>query len=89
MLLKLTAYLIFVNLLAGMFMAYDKWAAPQKRWRVPENTLFGFALFGATPTVFFLMRYLRHKSNKASFRWRMNIVLAAQLLIGCLIIFLF
>jgi uncharacterized membrane protein YsdA (DUF1294 family) len=85
---ELTLYLIFVNLVAGMFMAYDKWAAPQGKWRVPEKTLFGIALAGATPTVFFLMRYLRHKSNKASFRWRMNMVLAAQLLVLALLSFI-
>ncbi|GEM_PF-5388250 len=85
--LTLALYLAFVNIVAGLFMAYDKWAAPLGHRRVPEKTLFGLALIGATPTIFYLMNLLRHKSNKASFRWRMNVVMAIQL--GALILYSF
>ena len=74
----LTAYLLLINLLAAGMMAYDKLAAMRGQWRVPENTLFGLAALGATPAIFFLVIYLRHKSNKASFRWRLNMIMGAQ-----------
>lgn len=79
-----TFYILILNLLAAGFMAYDKWAAIKKRWRVPEASLFLLAALGASPTVFFLITYLRHKSNKSSFRWKLNVILAGQIALGAL-----
>lgn len=61
-------------------MAWDKYCAIKGRWRVPEATLFLLAMLGASPTVFFLISYLRHKSNKAAFRWRLTVILGLQML---------
>ena len=81
---ELTYYLIIINLLAAGLMAYDKWAAANGHWRTPENTLFMLAALGASPTIFFLITYLRHKSNKASFRWKLNMILAGQIVLAAL-----
>lgn len=74
-------YLLGANLLAAVLMAYDKFCAVRGMWRVPEASLFGVSLLGGSPAVFFLMGYLRHKSNKASFRWRLNIILGIQIIL--------
>jgi uncharacterized membrane protein YsdA (DUF1294 family) len=71
-------YLILVNLLAAGLMAWDKYCAMRRRWRVPEATLFSVAMMGGSPTMFMVIRYLRHKSRKTSFLWRLNVILLVQ-----------
>lgn len=80
----LTLYLLIVNLLAAGLMAADKLSATRGRWRVPEASLYLLALLGASPMVFFLVTWLRHKSNKAAFRWRLNAIIATQIMLGAL-----
>jgi len=55
---------------AFTFIAYalDKSAARNQRWRVSENTLHLCSLIGGWPGALAAQRFLRHKSNKASFQ---------------------
>ena len=71
-------YLILVNLLAAGLMAWDKYCAMRGCWRVPEATLFSAAMMGGSPAMFIIIRYLRHKSSKTSFLWRLNLILLVQ-----------
>jgi len=48
--------------------AIDKSAAAADRWRVSEDTLLGLGLIGGWPGAIVAQQFLRHKSNKASFR---------------------
>jgi uncharacterized membrane protein YsdA (DUF1294 family) len=54
----------------GTFFAYwqDKYAAQQRGWRVPEDTLHLWSLAGGWGGAWFAQQILRHKSSKASFR---------------------
>lgn len=55
---------------AVSFLAYafDKSAAKNDQWRIPENTLHLFALVGGWPGALAAQRLLRHKSKKQSFQ---------------------
>lgn len=53
-----------------LFYAADKSAARAGRWRVPERTLLMLGLCCGWPGGMVAQRWLRHKSVKASFRWR-------------------
>lgn len=48
--------------------AIDKAAAQAGRWRVAESTLIVLGLAGGWPGAIVAQQFLRHKSNKASFR---------------------
>ena len=48
--------------------AFDKSAAKNGRWRVPENTLHVLALIGGWPGAICAQQMLRHKTQKTSFR---------------------
>lgn len=85
----LTYYLLFINLATAGLMAYDKLNATRGRWRVPESSLFLMAGLGGSPALFFLITYLRHKSNKAAFRWRLNAILGAQIIILSIALLMF
>ena len=52
-------YVITINLIAFFLMGLDKWKARKRAWRIPEVTLFLFAIFGGSigsipPLVFFI-----------------------------------
>lgn len=87
---ELVTYLIAVNLLAAGLMAWDKLSAMRRSWRVPEASLFALALLGASPTVFLLIRYLRHKSRKPRFLRALDAIILLQLMgiaIGLFLLF--
>jgi len=61
--------LYFISSLLTFFMyAKDKSAARQGAWRIPENTLHLFSLFGGWPGALIAQQKLRHKSKKQPFR---------------------
>jgi uncharacterized membrane protein YsdA (DUF1294 family)/cold shock CspA family protein len=57
-----------INLAA--FFAYwqDKYAAENRKWRTPEDTLHFWSLAGGWAGAWFAQQVLRHKSKKESFR---------------------
>lgn len=54
---------------AGLY-AWDKRAAKRDRPRVPEKTLLAWSLVGGWPGGLVASRWLRHKTQKRSFRIR-------------------
>jgi uncharacterized membrane protein YsdA (DUF1294 family) len=71
--LKLVApeilYLYLVaSLFTFIFYAFDKSAAKNGRWRIPENQLHWLALLGGWPGAFIAQNTLRHKSIKKAFK---------------------
>jgi uncharacterized membrane protein YsdA (DUF1294 family) len=57
-----------MSLITFAVYALDKRAAQQGAWRTPENTLHTLALLGGWPGAMLAQEFLRHKSQKASFR---------------------
>ena len=56
-------YFIAVSVIGAVVCVYDKLAAARGWKRVPERTLFFWALVGGGPGVFACMLLIRHKSN--------------------------
>ncbi|AMB59176.1 DUF1294 domain-containing protein [Microterricola viridarii] len=61
---------VYLALSAITFVVYaiDKSAAQAGRWRVSENTLHALALLGGWPGAILAQQFLRHKTQKQSFR---------------------
>jgi len=76
--LVLVFWLVLVNGWLFMLMMKDKRAAGRDKTRTPEATLLALALFGASPTLLFGRRFLRHKTQKASFINAMYAVIVVQ-----------
>ncbi len=72
-------YLLVVSLLGFFAMGLDKWKAKKDRWRIPEHTLFLFALLGGSPGTILGMHLFRHKTQHWYFRLGMPLILVLQL----------
>jgi len=75
----LVGYLIVVNAITLYLMAHDKSQAKKKGRRVPERTLFLWALIGGSPAAIVGMRAWRHKTKHLSFVIGMPAILVVQL----------
>ncbi|MBO4319257.1 MAG: DUF1294 domain-containing protein [Treponema sp.] len=66
-------YYAAISLLAFIFYGVDKHKAANNKWRIPELTLFSFALLGGSIGALIGMKVFHHKTRKASF-WFVNIL---------------
>ncbi|MBO4903612.1 MAG: DUF1294 domain-containing protein [Lachnospiraceae bacterium] len=80
-------YLAVVNIAGFLSMAIDKKKARRNKWRIPEATLFLFALFGGSLGCLLGMRVFHHKTQKPRFYIGIPIIFVIQVLI--LVYFLF
>ncbi|MCR5000407.1 MAG: DUF1294 domain-containing protein [Lachnospiraceae bacterium] len=74
-------YLICVNLLGLIYFFIDKQKAKRQSWRTPEATLFTIALFGGSIGCLLGMYLFHHKTAKPRFYIGMPVILAVQVLI--------
>ena len=82
------AVLVVLNLFSFFLMAYDKACARKGKWRVPEKRLFLAAgCFGALGGVLG-MQLLRHKTKHWYFQVFFPMMLAVQIAILILIVWL-
>ncbi|MBQ6129327.1 MAG: DUF1294 domain-containing protein [Lachnospiraceae bacterium] len=86
-LIPVLVYFAVINLAGFVSMAVDKSKARRNKWRIPEATLFLFAIFGGSLGCLLGMRIFRHKTQKPKFYIGIPAILGIQLLI--LIWFLF
>jgi uncharacterized membrane protein YsdA (DUF1294 family) len=70
-----------LNTSGFIIVGYDKSIAGGKDERVPEQVLYGIALFGASLGVLLSMQFFRHKTKKASFQFVLGIILVIQILL--------
>ncbi len=77
----LVAWAIAVNLTTILMFGYDKAIAGTGHTRVPEKVLLAFVLVGGTAGALLAMPLFRHKTSKASFRYRFWAVVFLQLLV--------
>ena len=77
-------YLLAVNAAAFLLCGWDKRCAKRGAWRVPERTLFFWALVGGGPGVFACMLLIRHKTLHRIFMLGIPavMVLQAAILLG-------
>ena len=77
-------YFIAVSVIGAVVCVYDKLAAARSWKRVPERTLFFWALVGGGPGVFACMLLIRHKTLHRIFMLGIPavMVLQAAILLG-------
>lgn len=74
-------YLILINLIGLLIMAYDKRRAIKRKWRVPEAHLFFIALiFGSLGSIIG-MHLFHHKTKHLKFTIGMPVILLIQVMI--------
>lgn len=79
-------YFIVINIGTFLVMLDDKNRAINQRFRIPEKVLFLLTILGGSLGILAAMRFIRHKSNKNSFK--ITIALIVMLQISLLYIYL-
>lgn len=74
----ITAYFLFISLVAVVATVLDKHRARHHKWRVPEATLLLSAL-GGSAAMLITMRLIRHKTRKKKFMIGIPVILILQL----------
>lgn len=62
-------WFLFASAIDFALMGVDKWKAKRDVWRIPELTLWAFALLGGGVGGFLGMRCFRHKTRHWYFRY--------------------
>lgn len=75
------AYLIIINIAGIMSMYIDKKRAIKKKWRIPEKTLFLFAILGGSVGSIAGMHLFRHKTKHWYFVIGMPFILIIQIVL--------
>lgn len=73
-------YWLLANAAAFALTLYDKRAARQSRWRIPESTLLTVAAFGGALGMLASMLLIRHKTQHKKFMVGLPVILALQIL---------
>lgn len=81
----LIPYLALINILGFWSMGRDKSRAIKGRSRIPEKSLFAYALLGGGIGCLLGMSAFRHKTKKLSFTLGIPIILIVQILIAAMI----
>jgi uncharacterized membrane protein YsdA (DUF1294 family) len=79
-------YVIIINIIGFFSMFIDKRRAKKNQWRIPEKTLFLFAILGGSIGSNIGMRLFRHKTKHWYFVYGMPTILLIQIVIICLLI---
>ena len=75
-------YLILINIACFLSMYVDKYKAKKLKWRIPEKTLFLFAILGGSVGSILGMQICRHKTKHWYFVVFMPLILILQLILG-------
>ena len=67
-----------VNVIVFAMYGIDKYKATHKKWRIPEATLIGGAVFGVFGAVLG-MKVFRHKTKKPKFYITVPVILVLEL----------
>ena len=78
----LLIYLLIINLIGFFAMFLDKQKAKRDKWRIPEKTLFLFALIGGSLGTTLGMHLFRHKTKPWYFKFGMPLILLIQLVLS-------
>jgi len=78
--LIIVSYIVMMNLVSFALMGIDKYKARKKAWRIPEATLFLFALFGGSLGGTLGMFAFHHKTRHWYFLYGMPLILVVQLI---------
>ncbi len=73
------SYIVMMNLVSFALMGIDKYKAKKKAWRIPEATLFLFAIFGGSIGSILGMFLFHHKTRHWYFLYGLPLILIVQL----------
>ena len=79
--LTIIIYISAINVIGFTIMGIDKFLAKKKAYRIPEATLFTFALFGGSLGTTLAMFLFRHKTRHWYFLYGMPVILLVQVAI--------
>lgn len=82
------SYLGIINLIGFILMGLDKTKSRRHAFRIPEATLFLFAIFGGSIGCILGMNLFRHKTLKPAFFIGLPVILAIQIAIVLYFLFL-
>lgn len=71
-------YFILINLAAFIMYGEDKRKAVRHKWRIPERTLIGIAVFGGSLGALFGMIIFHHKTRHRKFTIGVPAIIAVQ-----------
>ena len=78
-LLIIIVYVVMMNLVSFALIGIDKYKAKKKAWRIPEATLFLFAIFGGSIGSILGMFLFHHKTRHWYFLFGLPLILILQL----------
>ena len=81
------AYLFIINLVGFASMGIDKRKAIKRAFRIPEATLFLYAILGGSIGSIAGMQLFRHKTQHWYFKYGMPAILIIQLILVLYLIF--
>ena len=81
-------WLLGVNTTTLIAYSFDKSAARDRTWRVPEVVLHGLAATGGSPAAWIARPLFSHKTQKAGFARTLGVISLAQIAVGLAIVFL-
>lgn len=87
-LLYIGIYLVGINIAGFISMLLDKRKARRNSWRIPEATLFLFAIFGGSIGSLLGMNIFRHKTQKPKFYIGIPVILGIQIIVILYFLFL-
>ncbi len=70
--------ILIMSIISFALFGIDKRKAKSGSRRIPEKTLFGFAIFGGATGAFFGMQTFRHKTKHNSFRFGIPALMIIQ-----------
>lgn len=68
--MEIVYILVGLNCMSFLLMAFDKYQAINRRWRVSEQTFLVVACLGGWLGIFAAMRFIHHKNRKVSFFYK-------------------
>ena len=73
------SFLVFINLLAFLMFALDKFRAVRREWRISVSLLFALSLAGGALGGLLSIYLFRHKTKTPLFKYGMPIVVLIQI----------
>lgn len=80
-------YILIINLIGVIVMYVDKQKARKNEYRIPEKTLWLVAVLGGAIGTTLGMRWFRHKTKHASFKWGFPAIALVYIIMGIYIVF--